>query len=229
MRKLIGVLFAVAMAADAAQVDEVTSDASFLDSAANGGAIVYVDETGALVHVRISFDSMSSAVGQLYVGADVFNVADGDEIAVSLSVSRFSHIPLRLCAGDEERLAYLAVFPNRTSTVLMHALDSDFSIVDVRQTERKRMKSHMALRYSSLWNLSSYVRVIAYRADEYGRDGAKGIVVVDKAAGSEGKVTLANLPVKLPAGNYVLVHDDGVEKLLAHVSITTGGFTVILK
>lgn len=219
--------FFVAMQATAALVDERTSEAGRLDSAAKNGAIVYADETQGSVSIRISLEGFGVAEAQLYVG-DVGPVAvsDSTNVEVVCLFDGFRVIPLRLVAGDDEIRAGVAVYRSRGEAQLVHVLDSPKSRLDLR--DRVKIAGTDPIRYSALWGGGDRARVVAYRASEYGTPGAQGIEIVNRLGDVEGAATLGGHGISLESGDYVLEHFDGVQTLTRTVKIGRSGFFMVI-
>ena len=229
-RPLSAVLLPIALCA--AQQDERISGESFLDGSASMGAVVFADEIES-VPIRVILDGSGRETGFLYLGeaGEPVPVRDGDIVSLVCPAGAFKVVPIRLAAGDWELRSSVAVYPSEGEGVLIHAALSFESYLNTKAQVPVRMKpdSDEPIRYSSRWASGTFVRVIAYRADEYGKPGVSGIVLVDRPAGGEGHVSLANLSASLDPGEYVFVHDDGTEELTNRVRILGGGLILIFR
>ena len=216
----------------AALTDEMTSDGSQLCPSVADGVRVYADECGGSVIMHISLSEFGVQEGLLYVGtsSDPVVVRDGTDVEILCDFDSFKVIPVKLVAGETERSAGIAVFGSRGDTVLVHEQESVVSFLDARNvTSRKIDRRDGFVRFSSKWNSGELAKVVAYRAGEYGKDGAKGIVLLDRSGTIEGSLQLKDVRNKLPPGNYVFVHTDGVSDMVANVSIKIEGFIIICK
>ena len=216
----------------AALTDEKTSDGSLLEPSVADGARVYADECDGSVMIHISLSGLGVQEALLYVGTSSGPVVvrDGMDVEILCDFDSFKVIPVKLVAGGTELSAGIAVFGSRGDTVLVHEQESVASFLDVRNVSPRKMDRRDGfVRFSSKWNSGKLTKVMSYRAGEYGKEGAQGIVLLDRSGSGEGSLALKDVRGKLPPGDYVFVHSDGVTDIAVNVSIKIEGFIIICK
>jgi hypothetical protein len=84
----------------------------------------------------------------------------------------------------------------------------------------------MPVTWSDVWNVETAGATVTL----YEGKGTSGTCLgrFVEAENGEGEVRLSPTLMSLGLGVYTLTHDDGVEMLVAYVSVTGGGFTIIV-
>ena len=216
-------------AASAAGISSLTVGEHF-DNFPLPGVRVAAD--GNDIGIAYSGEWFASGSCRLYVDGELVATSQGESglyvLVPPVNAPRTWRVMLRSAEGDETR--FVTVKPSSDFPMSMHGLTTDKADLDsfpAGSTRKLRSDSTMPVTWSDVWNTDTTGATVTL----YAGRGTSGTCLgrLAEAENGEGEVCLSPRLMSLDRGFYTITHDDGVEVLVAYVSVTSDGFVVILK
>lgn len=218
-------------AAFSAGMSSLTAGPAFFDNSVHPvPRVAAADES---VDISFAGDWFASGACALYVDDVRTAVSDGPVRTVSLpGVPEGSwksyRLVLKTDAGEETRI--VTVFPSHAFSCSVHSLIRRNCFLDARPagTVRKIDRSGtLPVTWSSRWSPGADRTVVTLHAGSDAAGACLGTLV--SASGGEGAYPFCPKTAGVRGGRCTLVHDDGVQRLVAYLNVTGGALRLLLR